>query len=66
VHERTIDTRLACGHCSPVPRRPGKAFEPVKRGYFFAFFACRFSFKVFCAGFFSMLFFAFLSLLAMP
>ncbi len=34
-------------------------------GYFFAFLACRFSFKVFCAGFFSMLFFAFLSLLAM-
>jgi hypothetical protein len=27
--------------------------------------ACRFSFSVFCAGFFSMLFFVFLSLVAM-
>jgi hypothetical protein len=34
-------------------------------GYFFAFLACRFSFNVFCAGFFSMLFFVFLSLVAM-
>lgn len=31
-------------------------------GYFFAFLACRFSFSVFLAGFFSMLFFVFLSL----
>jgi len=34
--------------------------------YFLVFFACRFSFSVFCAGFFSMAFFVFLSLLAMP
>jgi hypothetical protein len=34
-------------------------------GYFLAFLACRFSFSVFCAGFFAMLFFAFLSLVAM-
>jgi hypothetical protein len=32
------------------------------RNYFFVFLAWRFSFSVFCAGFFSMLFFAFLSL----
>ena len=36
-----------------------------RRCYFFAFLACRFSFSVFCAGFFSMLFFVFLSLVAM-
>ena len=34
-------------------------------GYLLAFFACRFSLSVFWAGFFSMLFFVFLSLLAM-
>ncbi len=33
-------------------------------GYFFAFLACRFSFSVFWAGFFPMVFFVFLSLLA--
>ena len=34
--------------------------------YFLAFLAARFSFSVFWAGFFSMLFFVFLSFVAMP
>ena len=34
--------------------------------YFLSRFACRFSLSVFCAGFLSMLFFEFLSLLAIP
>src|SRR5438067_312460 len=38
---------------------------PCRPSYLFAFLACRFSFSVFWAGFFSMLFFVFLSLLVM-
>jgi hypothetical protein len=45
--------------------RFGTERAPRPAGYFFAFLACRFSFSVFCAGFFSMLFLVFLSLVAM-
>ena len=43
----------------------GRAGCSAWSGYFLAFLACRFSFSVFCAGFFAMLFFVFLSLVAM-
>jgi hypothetical protein len=41
------------------------AEEQIPGRYFLAFLACRFSFSVFSAGFFSMLFLVFLSLVAM-
>jgi hypothetical protein len=42
----------------------GSGWVAALRGYFFAFLAARFSFSVFCAGFFPIVFFVFLSLVA--
>jgi hypothetical protein len=54
--------RLRDRAANAVSGRPGCS---ARSAYFFALLACRFSFSVFCAGFFSMLFFVFLSLVAM-
>src|SRR6476620_9927687 len=59
------DFEHARGRLRQVRANEGSQVRGRHPGYFFAFLACRFSFSVFCAGFFSKLFFVFLSLFVM-